>query len=41
MKFKDYIKNPYDMLLRNGDRLITKLKTTDFRKWEAANIRKA
>ena len=35
------LKNPYGMLLRNGDRLITKLKTTDFRKWEAANVRKA
>lgn len=35
------LKNPYGMLLRSGDRLITKLKTTDFRKWEAANVRKA
>ena len=35
------LKNPYGMLLRSGDRLITKLKTTDFRKWEAANVREA
>lgn len=30
------LKNPHGMLLRSGDRLITKLKTTDFRKYEAA-----